>query len=54
MEKSKKVKCVFQGHEHKGGYEQINGIHYYTLKGLIEGDFPASNSFAIVTLVSRM
>jgi alkaline phosphatase len=50
MEKSKKVKCVFKGHEHKGGYEQINGIHYYTLKGLIEGDFPASNSFAIVTL----
>ena len=50
MEKSKKVKCVFQGHEHKGGYEQVNGIHYYTLKGLIEGDFPASNSFAIVTL----
>lgn len=50
LEKSHKVKCVFQGHEHKGGYEQINGIHYYTLKGLIEGDFPASNSFAIVTL----
>ena len=50
LEKSKKVRCVFQGHEHKGGYEVINGIHYYTLKGLIEGDFPASNSFAIVSL----
>src|SRR5665647_3018261 len=50
LEKSKKVRCVFQGHEHKGGYEEINGIHYYTLKGLIEGDFPASNSFAIVSL----
>jgi alkaline phosphatase len=50
LEKSHKVKCVFQGHEHKGGYEEINGIHYYTLKGLIEGDFPASNSFAIVSL----
>jgi 3',5'-cyclic AMP phosphodiesterase CpdA len=50
LEKSKKVRCVFQGHDHKGGYELINGIHYYTLKGLIEGDFPASNSFAIVSL----
>jgi hypothetical protein len=50
LEESHKVKCVFQGHEHKGGYEAINGIHYYTLKGLIEGDFPASNSFAIVSL----
>lgn len=50
LEKGKKVKCVFQGHEHGGGYEQINGIHYYTLKGLIEGNFPGSNSFAKVTL----
>lgn len=50
LEKSNKVKCVFQGHDHKGGYELINGIHYYTLKGLIEGNFPESNSFAIVTL----
>lgn len=46
------VKCVFHGHDHKGGYEQINGIPYYTLKGLIEGDFPESNSFAVVTLTA--
>ncbi|MEI6276367.1 MAG: metallophosphoesterase [Prolixibacteraceae bacterium] len=50
LEQSKKVKCVFQGHDHKGGYEQINGIHYYTVNGLIEGNFPESNSYAIVTL----
>jgi alkaline phosphatase len=53
LEKSNKVKCVFQGHDHKGGYELINGIHYYTLKGLIEGNFPESNSFAIVTLMKE-
>lgn len=53
LEESHKVKCVFQGHEHKGGYEAINGIHYYTLKGLIEGDFPGSNSFAIVRLTKE-
>lgn len=50
LEKSTKVKCVFHGHEHSGGYEKINGIHYYTLKGMIEGNFPESNSFAKVTL----
>ncbi len=53
LEESRKVKCVFQGHEHQGGYEAINGIHYYTLKGLIEGNFPESNSFAIVTLSKK-
>lgn len=50
LEKSNKVQCVFQGHEHSGGYEKINGIHYYTLKGMIEGNFTESNSFAKVTL----
>ncbi len=50
LEQSKKVLCVFQGHDHQGGYDLINGIHYYTLKGLIEGNFPESNSFAIVSL----
>jgi hypothetical protein len=53
LEESHNVKCVFQGHEHKGGYELINGIHYYTLKGLIEGNFPESNSFAMVTLTNE-
>jgi alkaline phosphatase len=50
LENSKKVKCVFHGHDHKGGYEMINGIHYYTLKGMVEGNFPVSNSFALVSL----
>lgn len=50
LEKGNKVKCVFQGHDHMGGYELINGIHYYTLKGMVEGNFPESNSFAIVSL----
>jgi alkaline phosphatase len=50
LEKSKKVLCVFQGHEHQGGYVKINGIHYYTLKGMVEGNYPESNSFAVITL----
>ena len=50
FESSGHVKCVFHGHDHKGGYEKINGIHYYTLTGMIEGNFPPNNSYAIVTV----
>jgi hypothetical protein len=48
LESSGKVKCVFQGHYHEGGYSEINGIHYYTLRSLIEGQKPDGNSYAIV------
>jgi predicted phosphodiesterase len=50
LESSGKVKCVFQGHYHEGGYSEINGIHYYTLRSLIEGQKPEGNSYAIVTV----
>lgn len=49
LENSEKVKCVFQGHYHEGGYSEINGIYYYTLRSLIEGQKPEGNSYAIVT-----
>jgi predicted phosphodiesterase len=48
LERSGKVLAVFQGHRHEGGYSTINGIHYYTLKGLIEGAGAEDNSYAIV------
>jgi hypothetical protein len=48
LEASNKVVAVFQGHLHSGAYSQIAGIHYYTLPGVIEGDGPANNSYAIV------
>lgn len=50
LESNGHVKCVFHGHDHKGGYEKINGIHYYTLRGMIEGNYPQNNSYAIVTV----
>lgn len=49
LEKSGKVKCVFQGHFHDGNYSEINGIHYYTLVSLVSGRKPKGNSYAIVT-----
>jgi predicted phosphodiesterase len=42
------VLAVFQGHRHEGAYSVINGIPYYTLKGLIEGSGPDANAYAIV------
>lgn len=51
IEASGKVIAVFQGHHHSGSYQRINGIHYYTLKGMIENAYPANNAFAMVEIV---
>jgi 3',5'-cyclic AMP phosphodiesterase CpdA len=48
LEQSGRVLAVFQGHDHKGGYSQLKGIHYYTLPALVEGHGPDANSYAIV------
>jgi len=48
LEQSGRVLAVFQGHLHDGGYSRIEGIHYYTLKAVIEGPGPENNSYAIV------
>jgi predicted phosphodiesterase len=50
LEASGKVLAVFQGHHHAGSYSCIAGIHYYTLKALVEGSGPDNNSYAIVEI----
>jgi len=52
LEASGKVLAVFQGHHHSGAYNQIRGIHYYTLKAVVEGSGPQNNSYAIVEVRS--
>jgi predicted phosphodiesterase len=47
LEASGKVLAVFQGHHHSGSYSNIAGIHYYTLKAVVEGQGPENNSYAI-------
>ena len=47
LEASGKVLAVFQGHHHAGSYSNTAGIHYYTLKALVEGNGPENNSYAI-------
>ncbi len=48
LEASDRVLAVFQGHHHPGAYSHINGIHYYTLKGMIEGHGVGNSAYAIV------
>lgn len=50
LEKAGNVLAVLQGHDHKGAYAKINGIHYFTLKALVDGATLKNNSYAIVTI----
>ncbi len=47
LERSGKVRAVFQGHHHEGRYALLQGIHYYTLKGLIMGSGIQNNAYAV-------
>jgi predicted MPP superfamily phosphohydrolase len=44
------VLAVFQGHVHTGGQSYIEGIHYYTLKAMVEGSGPDHSSYATVEI----
>lgn len=50
LEDSGKVLAVFQGHDHRGGFNAINNIPYYTIKGMIEGSGTDNNSYGIVEI----
>jgi hypothetical protein len=39
------VKAYINGHNHKGKYGQKNGIHYLTLKGMVETE---TNAYSII------
>jgi alkaline phosphatase len=48
LEASGKVLAVFQGHDHAGAHSLLRGIHYYTLKAVVEGSGPQNNAYAVV------
>lgn len=50
LEESGKVLAVFQGHDHPGAYNLTNGIHYYTLKAMVEGPGKENNAYAVAEL----
>lgn len=50
LEKSGRVIAVFQGHTHKNDYHEIEGIHYCTMRAVVEQPSLKNNSFAVVDL----
>lgn len=48
LEASGKVLAVFQGHDHAGGHRRVGGIHYYTLRAVVDGGGAENNAYASV------
>jgi hypothetical protein len=44
-----KVRAVFQGHSHKNFYQELGGVHYVTLRAMVEGSGAESNGYSMVT-----
>ena len=51
LEESHKVLAVFQGHSHENHHALVNGIHYCTLVGMVEGTGKENNGYAILDLL---
>jgi predicted phosphodiesterase len=48
LEQSGKVLCVFQGHVHEESYNLINGIHYYSVNAVVDGNGSENSAYMIV------
>ena len=51
LEASGKVLAVLQGHWHWGNYQEIGGIHYCTMKAIVEGSGPEHNAYAMLDIL---
>jgi predicted phosphodiesterase len=51
LQTSGKVLAVFAGHKHEGDYYNIAGIHYYTLRAMVDGSGLENNSYAIIEVL---
>ncbi len=50
LENSGNVAAVFQGHMHTGDHQKIGGIHYVTLRAMVEKPTLQNNAYAIVSV----
>ena len=50
LERSQKVVSVFQGHSHKNEHQVLNGIHYVTLKAMVEGSGVENSGYSLLNL----
>ncbi len=52
LENSKKVRAVFQGHSHENDYREIGGIHYCTLRAMVEGSGLDKSGCSLLSLAA--
>jgi alkaline phosphatase len=50
LEASGKVVAVFQGHSHQNALAEIAGIHYCTLRAMIEGSGAENNGYTVMDI----
>jgi alkaline phosphatase len=50
LEESRTVVAVLQGHSHKNDYQVIEGIHYVTLRAVVEGAGLENSGYGIFSL----
>jgi predicted phosphodiesterase len=50
LEKSGRVRAVFQGHSHKNDLREINGIRYCTLVAMVEGSGAEQSGYALIDI----
>lgn len=50
LEASGNVLAVFQGHSHQNDLTELEGIHYCTLKAMVEGSGAENNGYAVLSL----
>lgn len=48
LERSGKVAAVFQGHSHKNDLVDLGGIHYVTLRAMVEGSGLENNGYSLL------
>ena len=50
FEESGKVLAVFQGHSHQNDLKEIGGLHYCTLRAMVEGSGAESNGYSVMNI----
>jgi len=50
LEQSGNVLCVLQGHVHEERYNLINGINYYSVNAVVDGNGPENSAYMIVDI----
>jgi alkaline phosphatase len=50
LTRSGNVAAVFQGHSHQNDYREVGGVHYCTMRAVVEGSGLESSGYGIVSL----